>query len=87
MPTYDFKERKMRQNLAVDEFNWHEDGSVYVFSSHSILSNNNRMTEHAFAIENNTINSIQIDNYDEMEMAKAISKIDKVDLWMKTVMF
>lgn len=86
-PTYNFKERKMRQNLAEGEFNWHEDGNVYVFSSHSILSSNNRMTEHACAVENNTINSIQIDNYDEMEMAKAISKINKVDLWMKTIMF
>lgn len=87
VPSYNFKERKMRQNLTEDEFNWHEDGNVYIFSSHSILHNRNRMTENAIAIENNAINAIQIDNYDEMEISKAISRIDKVDAWMKTIVF
>ena len=86
-PHYDFSNRKMRQKLGEDEFNWHEDGNVYVFSSHNLIVNNNRMTENAIAIENNTINSIQIDNYEEMDIARSMCNIEKVNLWMKTIVF
>jgi CMP-N,N'-diacetyllegionaminic acid synthase len=87
LPRYEFKDRKMRQDIEEKDFNWHEDGSVYVFSNHVITMSNNRMTDRTIAIENSTINSIQIDSNDDLDIVNALVNIERVNLWMKNIQF
>lgn len=87
MPKYEISKRKMRQDILEEDFNWHEDGSVYVFSANTILQSNNRMTSKTIAVENSTINSIQIDSYDDLEIIKSMVNIERVNQWMKNILF
>ena len=86
-PIYDFTNRKMRQDLDKNEFQWHEDGNVYIFSSQQLLKYNNRMSEISIPVENNILNSFQIDSNEDFELCEAICNIEKVNLWLEKIRF
>lgn len=86
-PVYDFEHRKMRQDFINEDFQWHEDGNVYVFSSQQLLKYNNRMSGVSIPVENNILNSFQIDCDEDFELCEAICNIKRVDSWMKKIQF
>lgn len=84
-PSYDYANRKRRQDLLNSEYNYHEDGNVYVFSSYQIVEYNNRMTQYSIPVENSKINSIQIDCEEEYNICKLIANTNEVSSWLQNI--
>lgn len=83
--TYKISDRKMRQDIANEDFFYHEDGNVYVFSADNLLYTGNRLTEKCLIVENSIINSIQIDNIEDFDMCINLAKEEGVLSWMNAL--
>jgi CMP-N-acetylneuraminic acid synthetase len=75
----------MRQDIRNEDFYYHEDGNVYVFSADNLLYKNNRLTDECLVVENSFINSIQIDSIEDFNMCVNIAKEERVLSWMNAL--
>lgn len=84
-PIYEIGDRKMRQDIRSEDFYYHEDGNIYVFSADNLLYKNNRLTDECIVVENSFINSIQIDSIEDFNMCVNIAKEERVLSWMNAL--
>lgn len=85
-PCYDIKNRKMRQSYAEDEFYYHEDGNIYVFTKSVFEKNQNRIDENPFIYGIEDIRSIQIDTINDLNYCRYLCEKDNsIILWNKTL--
>ncbi len=58
---YNASTRKMRQELADEDFFWHDDGNLYITKVEVLMSTNCRLDHAPFIYENDELSSFQID--------------------------
>lgn len=85
-PGYPFSDRKMRQLLDKSEYIFHEDGNIYICSALNLLTDNNRLKEKSIIVENNFINSIQIDSQEDLDLCRFLSQKENINKWMKQIL-
>lgn len=85
-PLYDIGNRKMRQDLQLDEFYYHEDGNLYACSVGHIRSKKLRLSQHPHMHISNELQSLQIDSYLELNFLNFIASTNmEVIEWKKDI--
>ena len=85
-PLYDINKRKMRQDLQLNEFYFHEDGNIYAFTVGHMRNSKIRLSENAYMHVSDEVQALQIDSYLELNFLNFIAHENmEVAEWKKDI--
>jgi len=77
---WDFKQRKMRQELDDSEFKWHDNGNVYISSAKLLRDTNCRMGGKISMFPTDKYQSLQIDTEEDFQLIEKLIEAKIIEL-------
>ena len=72
-PLYDISMRKMRQELCLNDFYYHEDGNIYACTVGHMRNKKIRLSENSYMHVSDEVQALQIDSYLELNFLNLIA--------------
>lgn len=76
-----YSERKMRQDFSSEEFLWHDCGNAYAFYKDDFCRHGNRHFGSCSIVECDAVQSMQIDNFNDLDICRKVIELDSVKKW------
>lgn len=80
-----YSQRKMRQDFSKKDFMWHDCGNVYSFYAGDFKKCFDRHAGKVKVVECDIVQSMQIDNYSDLELCRKSIDIEAVKKWFKKI--
>lgn len=80
-----FNARKMRQLYSDQEMYWHDCGNVYSFMAGDFRLSADRHSGQPAIVEADKIQSLQIDDIDDLFICRKLIEKENINIWMKKI--
>lgn len=84
-PLYDPKNRKRRQDMSCSDIKIQENGNLYGFTVSGYKISGHRSPFRSTVVMSDLVHSIEIDNQLDLEVCRAISKMDIIQEWKNQI--
>jgi len=84
-PLYDPKNRKRRQDMSCSDIKIQENGNLYGFTVSGYKISGHRSPFRSTVVMSDLVHSIEIDNQLDLEVCRAISKMEIIQEWKNRI--